>query len=264
MSRLDLYPFDKKPLVNLIKFPPKPPIVTIVMLSWLRHYRLIECLDNLTRVLCIPVNLCLRVQECMNKGTQEKIIHHTNGFYDTDILFTRRNEGTGIPRHERLHKALDKYNTEFIFFTDDDMIIPRHGIEFLIAFLQSYPEYGAVNLHCKPKSNVWFFDKNERLTHKRPKSPFDESVALGSATLLVRKEVFDTCDIDNRYTIGCADIDLGLQMNKAGWKMGCMAIPEIYAMNKKGGCSTYNATRTDPKIVKNSVKLFQQKWNQKL
>ena len=255
--------FSKKSINKVLES--KEPLVSIVMLSWRRYYRLFECLEHLNKTLTIPVNISLRVQECLDKDRQSKILSLVEPFYKSDVLFTSKNEGTGVPRHERLHNALEKFNTPFIQFTDDDMEMPKWSIELLTSILIDKPEFGSVNMWTYPNSNVWRFNEKGKLYHKKPKKIFnDDTVALGSATLMVRKEVYETCDLDYNYYIGCADIDFGLQVHKAGWKMGMLAIPGYMAKNKKGGDRLYNQTRTSTSIIRKSVKRFWDKWGQKL
>lgn len=238
------------------------PLVTIVMLSWRRHDRLRVTLSHLKKTLRMPVNICLRVQECNNKNLQKQIREWLTPFHSHDVMFTKENEGTGVPRHERLHTALDKFDTPFILFTDDDMKIPRFGIELLTSILLDKPEFGAANMVTAPRSFCWGYDGKGRLAHKPPKKTFeDDTISLGSSTLVVRREVFETCDLDNQYYIGCADIDFGLQMTKAGWKMGMLALPDYKATNWKGGDHKYGKTRYNKKIIAKSRERFLKKWN---
>ena len=70
--------------------------------------------------------------------------------------------------------------------------------------------------------------------------------------------------IDKRYIIGCADIDLGMQMTKAGWECAMLTIPDWYAINYKGGSRQYVDTRYNMTIVNKSIKLFKKKWGHNL
>lgn len=257
--------FNKETLKSV--FETKKPLVTVVMVSWKREKKLLSALKRLQERTHIPLNLSLRVQECNNRGVQNGINNTTKGFIGKDIKFTPKNEGTGVPRQERLATALSVFDSPFVFFTDDDMVLPEYTIECLASILIDRPNMAGVNLWCAPKS--WGWEIRKGVLGKRPAiSPFDDkTVSVGSAATLMRREVFnEKCGImiDNKYYIGCADIDLGLQITHSGWELGILALPGFKAENQKGGDKDYMKTRYNKHIIKKSVERFQNKWGWKL
>jgi len=242
------------------------PMVTVVMLNWLRWNVFMNTLDHIIERQTIPMNISMIVQECTGIKKQNMVKEKLKKFSDYTVQFTKENRGTGPPRHKALHRALDKFDAPYIHFTDDDMRLPRFAVELMVSILEDNPKLGAVNMKTHPNSNIWIMNKMNKLQCIKPnlKRMFHKSLALGSATMVVRREVFETCDIDKKYIIGCADIDLGMQMTKAGWECAMITIPNWYAINVKGGANIYNSTRYDRTIIKESAARFQRKWGHKL
>jgi len=242
------------------------PLATIVMLNWLRWPVFMGTLDHILSRIQIPTNICMTIQQCSDQMKQNQVREKLAMFNNYDVEFTPENIGTGKPRHDTLHRALKKFTTPYIHFTDDDMRLPRYAIELMISVLEERPELGAVNIRTWPNSNIWIINERGVLQCTKPnlKRVFHPSIALGSATMVIRREVFETCDYDPEYKIGCADIDLGMQMNEVGWKMAMLTIPKWYAVNCKGGNNQYVSTRYNMNIIKKSAARFYDKWGWKL
>lgn len=242
------------------------PMVTVVMLNWLRWNVFMGTLDHIISRQTTPMNISMIVQECSGITRQNLVKEKLKKFHNYVVRFTKNNRGTGPPRHEALHKALDKFDAPYIHFTDDDMRLPRFAAELMVSVLEDNPKLGAVNIKTHPNSNIWVINKRKQLECRKPNPDkiFHKSLALGSATMVVRREVFETCDIDKEYKIGCADIDFGMQMTKAGWECAMLTIPEWFAVNVKGGSYDYNKIRYNRLIIAESAGRFQNKWGYKL
>ena len=235
------------------------PLVSIAMLSYRRRNRLIEVLKRLPTH-NTPLNMCLRVQE---SPEDPEVIELLEKFYDYDVMFSDVNLGTAVPRQERSRTAL-KFNTPFIMFTDDDIKMPPYSIELLTSILIDNPEYGAVNMFTAPNSNVWREIGEGQINDQKPIGVFDcdRIASLGAATLVVRREVFETCDVDTDMKIGLVDVDFGLQVFKSGWKMGMLNINGYHAVNQKGGDAEYHKARDNREWINASVKHFKTKWSE--
>lgn len=240
----------------------KKTILSVAMLSLIRTNKLLAMMAHWNDYRYIDANLALRVQaaEKLTKKKREEIMFWANKAFDlTKVKFTHGNKGTGIPRHEMVQETL-KYNTPYIMTTDDDMFFPMGSIELLISILEDNPELGAVDLHCLPNLNAW--EIGEKVMHfRQPKKGLDYVDGMGSATMVMRREVFDKCNLDSGYFVGWADIDFCVQMRKVGWKLAIITIPGYSAFNDKdGNPKEYKQARYGVEFARKSSKRFKEKW----
>ena len=255
--------FDKKTLERV--FETKETILSLAMLSLLRTDVMFSMLDHWHYNRFISSNIAFNVQgqEWMSNANKDKVKNKVDKYFDqSNLLFTDGNRGTGVPRHAMIHEAL-KFNTPYIMTTDDDMFFPPGSVEALISILEDNPEIGAVDMWVHPNLNAWFVGK-EAMIYKQPKIPFGFVDAMGSASMIVRREVFETCDYDHNYYVGWADIDFCMQMKKSKWKMAILALPDYKAFNYKArGTEEYRQYaqyRHDAQHAGNSSSRFQSKW----
>lgn len=257
---------DKEKLKEVLTS--KTPYLTIAMISWLRPDKLVKNLKNILETTVIPINICLHVQgsEQLRDKFKEQIISLAFKFNDTNLKFSKRNLGTGIPRHGRVVEAL-KYNTPYIQTLDDDTIIPAGGTEALITLLESDKLLGAASLVCNPKRNIYDLVevKGEKgLQHRLAQAKegsLDFGDAVGSATQVVRREVYDTCMLDSKYRIGCADFDFSMQMRQEGWKLAMICVEEFAAENlNRDNSEEYEKGRRHMQTIQASCNRFYKKW----
>jgi len=118
-----------------------------------------------------------------------------------------------------------------------------------------------------PNLNAWFIGK-EKMVFKQPKQPFGLVDGMGSASMIIRREVFDSCDYDHLYYVGWADIDFCMQMRKNNWKLGILALKDYKAFNFKGrgtdDYKKYRQYRHDQQHAGNSSVRFQTKWHRQI
>ena len=250
-------------------FNTEETILSVAMLSLLRTSTMLNMLDHWNKNRFIKSSIAFNIQgsEWLSKTNKDRIEKKVENYFDKSFLsFTNSNRGTGVPRHNMVHKALE-FNTPYIMTTDDDMFFPPGSIEALISILEDNPEYGAVDLWVHPNLNAWFAGQ-DKMIFKQPKSPFGLVDGMGSASMIVRREVFQTCDYDHLYYVGWADIDFCMQMRKNKWKIGILAIPDYKALNFKArGTDEYRKYaqyRHDVQHASNSSVRFQQKWGRQI
>ena len=237
-------------------------LLSVAMLSLIRTNKLLTMLAHWNDYRYIKTNLALRVQaaENVNKESREEIMYWANKAFDlTKVKFTHGNKGSGVPRHEMVQEAL-AYKTPYIMTTDDDMFFPMGSIELLISVLEDNPELGAIDLYCYPNLNAW--EIGDKAMHYRPpKQGLDYCDAMGSASMIIRREVFDTCNLDSGYFVGWGDIDFCVQMRKVGWKLAILTIPEYMAFNDtQGSPKAYKKIRNNVDYARKSAEKFREKW----
>jgi len=250
---------NKQTIVNIIN---NPPIVTLATLSLFRYKDLFSTLKINAKTACIPINICLRVQavDQMPLEYQLKVLELLHrGYKNYDVQFTYKNHGSGIPRHDVVNRALNHFDSEFILTLDDDIHMPRYGIESLISILVDNPTIGAVGLWLDPWTAVWE-EQNNMLVHRSPQKIIEDVKAIGSATMCVRKEVFKTCNLDPEYYIGWGDMDFCAQMVHNNWKIAMLAVKGLKAVNTGHNSKEYSKIRHDKKITTISKERYYNKW----
>jgi len=243
--------------------------ITVATLSLYRYNLLIRSLEYNPNMTSIPLNICLRVQaaEEMSVEHKKKVIDLLEKNYKAyDLQFTYRNHGSGVPRHDVVHRALNHFGSKFVMTLDDDILMPKYGIEILASILLDNPNFGAVGLGYEPAPIVWK-EKGNRLRPSTPDKGLHEVDAIGSGTTITRREVFEKCDLDINYYIGWGDMDFCKQMKVAGWKIAMLYLPNLKASNAKNKMSTdmkYYNIRYNAKHTKNSWNRYLQKWGIKI
>lgn len=238
--------------------------LTMMMLSWLRPQKLIETLTSLNEVLTIPVNLVLMIQgsERLEKKQKEIIRDLSKRFYRYDIFFTQGNIGTGPARHTLLTRALTRFRSKYFNFSDDDTTFTKGSVEAAIDLLEDDLSIGIVGIRYK--QNIYRLDSNlspKILDKTESHSSIEPVDSTGSASAIIRREVFDLCFVDNSYKLGYWDLDLCLQARSVGWKIvNYRAFAGMKAINNFGGCSEYRRTRTNKDLISKSFKTYSKKW----
>ena len=238
--------------------------VTIAMVSWYRFDRLIETLNNLENITNGNINLCLQVQgwELLSEQQIEDINEFETRFKSTYIFFTNNNVGTGTPRYNTTSIASSKFpGSKFTLIIDDDMFIPENSIEKLMKLLKDNPFLGAAALWCKPNYNGWYI--REGILEKRTPFPDVDYVdAMGSGTMMVKNEVFNSANFDPKYQIGFVDFDFCLSIKTAGWNLAILALDDICGYNdNSSNTMQYKKERNNRNVIKESYRYFKQKWN---
>lgn len=238
--------------------------LTIAMLSWIRPEKLIETLTSLDETLTIPINLVLMVQGCETlTSDQRRVIKGlSNRFYRSDVFFTQGNIGTGPARHHLQKRALRRFPAQYLNFGDDDTTYTKGSVEAAIDLMDKDYSIGIVGIYFKPK--VYRLNNHlcpRSLSHAEFKSSIEYVDSTGSASAIIRREVFDLCKVDPEYELGQWDLDLFLQARSIGWKIvNYKAFAGMKAINSWGGSKEYRAGRMDRKKIRKSIDRFKQKW----
>ena len=241
-------------------FNRKEPQVSLAILSWLRTEKLLKMLDHWHNNRFIKSNMSLMVQggKYLPEDIKLKIKKNLNGFDSHNVYYTEANAGTGKPRKEMIYDAL-KFNTPYIMTTDDDMTFPLGSIEALIYVLELFDDVGAVCMWCEPNvaGHAVVDKKIQRLSLTPPLCRVD---IMGSATMCMKREIFEKVIPDENYFVGWGDFDFCMQLKESGWKLLVLAIPDFKAINNYGGPEEYHKFRYKREHSINSANLFYKKW----
>ena len=240
------------------------PKLTFAMLSWLRYDRLIETLKSLKDTLTVPVNIVIMVQgsERLSKHQRRTIRELAFNFHSSDVFFTKGNIGTGPARAALIKRTLNRFHSSYINFADDDTTYSKGSIEAAIELLDSDPSIGIVGIRYKPRIYKLNSHINPTvLEASNAETSLEYVDCTGSASAIIRREVFDLCKVDPYYSIGQWDLDLFLQARSIGWKIvNYQAFRGMKANNNWGGDAEYKAARLNRRGILRSVKYYKEKW----
>ena len=248
---------------NSISTKSKAPL-TLAMLSWIRPDKLIQTLTTLHETLTIPINLTLMVQGCETLNSQQKkvIKELSSRFYRSDVFYTKGNIGTGPARKSLVERSLNRFQSPYINLADDDTYYTKGSVEAAIELMNKDLSIGVVGIRYKPKIYVLNSIINPCSISMKPVTSSMEYVdSTGSASAIIRREVFDLCKIDSDYKLGQWDLDLFLQARSVGWKIvNYQSFNGMKAINNWGGSKEYRVGRMNRTEINKSIKLFKQKW----
>lgn len=257
-------PYINETLLYVYKTSSKPRI-TICMVNFLRYSTLIKSIKTLLDF-NIPLNFILWVNESdsMPNDIREKVENLCKGFSSHEIIYNKKNSGTGYPRFMMFNKAKYEYDTDYIMTMDDDII--HQNVESLILGAtildqKEYNDFGSIGLWCHPRYQIVKKGRGV-LEMTDPKEGFYEVDCLGAATMVFRKKVLDTCNCDPQYVIGFVDWDFSLSMRDKGWKLGLICDDRYKPINDitESNDKKYKSKRCDDSIINDSKNLFKKKW----
>jgi len=238
--------------------------LTICIVNFLRYDKLIKSLTTLLSF-NIPLNIILWVNQCddMPKNTKIVIENLLKKFSMYDVIYNKKNMGTGYPRYTMFNKAKFEYDTDYIMTMDDDIYHQNPDSLILgstILDQECYKGYGAIGTWCYPHYNIVKISENNII--KSPVVPgFHDVTCLGAATMTFRREVLNTCNCDPQYVIGLVDWDFSMSMIQCGWKLGLVCDERYKPINDAdGGGESYKDGRWDENIIENSRNIFKKKW----
>jgi hypothetical protein len=239
--------------------------ITICMVNFLRYGILIKSLERLISF-GIPLNIILWVNQSdsMNNNTRSKVEGLLRKFNDHDIIYSKKNMGTGYPRYMMFTKARYEYDTDYIMTMDDD-IIHKNVDSFVMGATMldqgDYSDYGASGVWCYPQYNI-IKEEYGTMTKITPKEGVHDVDCLGAATMTIRREVLNTCNCDPQYKIGLVDWDFSMSMRQQGWKLCLLCDDRFKPVNdQSNNDDKYRNNRWDKSVIGESKKLFKKKWN---
>lgn len=255
-------PFDKAVLKWVVGV--REPLLTVALLNWKRLHKLMRTLDSLYESTSFPINICLRVQGAAELGKSDKqlIEESLKRFHAYHLTFTDANHGTAGPRAKLVARARTRFNTRYIMLLDDDMILPKFGCEVLVSFLEQSKEHGAASLaHTRMREEAYIKGGSLCYTKFSTQGESVKDVQLmGSATMVIRDDVWGACQVDSGYYIGLWDYDLCMQMRQEGWKLAIITLNRLLAVNDGGGPPDYTDVRHNKETINDSKLRFKEKW----
>lgn len=210
-----------KCLTRLETFRPDRPEVSVIIPNINGSHLLPECLGTL-RSAASRIELIL-----VDNGSEDESVQLTKDMWPEARVITNI---TNLGFAEACAQGAEIARSELLLFLNNDVILPLHSLDILIAALVSRPEVAA----CQPTlrrpsgeldSAGSLFTRSGFLYHLTEQDLADGNFgdvrfALKGACLLVRKSVYDSVGgFDCSYFAYFEETDLCWRMLLAGWKL---------------------------------------------
>ena len=101
------------------------------------------------------------VDDCSTDDTKKKIKKISKAYGNIKYLKTEKNSGPAAARNLGIKHS----KGEYIFFTDDDCIVPKNWIKSYLKIFKNNPSVGGIGGMLMPKSHN-FFSKIEKIKDK--------------------------------------------------------------------------------------------------
>jgi predicted glycosyltransferase involved in capsule biosynthesis len=214
---------------------------------------------------------------------KSKLPNPDNFAFELNIVQLPENQGLAIPPLQSLKWFRERRHTWWSK-VDDDILMPKGGLEDLIKVLQYESGLGEINVGAAQMSTgpgSWvhttriFVLGKETDEQGRPhlflrdghlvernldgiKWRVADSSGWGSTVF--HRRVFDTCMPDPQYFLGVVDTDLFYQMHHQGMRVALIASPSCEQLVNECYNSAYTGVRFNVNTIRKSGRLFSKKW----
>ena len=212
----------------------------IVILSWHRADKTIECLQSIYRNTQYPFNIII-----IDQGSSDHDIKlleaYCNGRDNIRIYKFGENLGVGGGRKFGVQHS----SADYIVFLDNDMVVQKNWLTELVRVAEENENILVVAI------NILYDGSPQKTLARRL------GLVHGGATLYKRK-AFAEAYLDEKYHIGCEDLDFMLQLSKKGFDM-------VIASNSRADHypdigTTYAQERRNNDIKHKAFDRFKKKW----
>lgn len=229
-----------------------------------------------------------RLEEATSVDYQVRI--HNNGVLDADIeaFLTATLAGDG-PVNEVFHTQenigigpsrallLSDIDTEYAMVLDDDMLVESGWDDAMLSVMEAEPDMGVVGAPFMTTGDGGITDGGQHINrtggvlnrrhtdYSVLADPKTEYVAVDDTPMgssLIRSEVLDDVELDDRYEIGFEDLDFSLQVADAGWKVA-MSAETVFYHDKRDIDTEYTRTRRDYSTIRESYWTLVDTWGER-
>jgi len=113
-------------------------LVSIIILTHNRKERVVQCVQSVLGLDYTPINVIV-VDNGSSDGTYEALV---TAFSDPEVIRSEDNLGAVSGRNHGLVYAKTRYNPPFILFLDDDTVVEKHMLTYLMQGLQENTKAG--------------------------------------------------------------------------------------------------------------------------
>jgi N-acetylglucosaminyl-diphospho-decaprenol L-rhamnosyltransferase len=188
-----------------------------------------------------------------------------------EVTLVRNTSNLGFSRAN--NQAAEKARGRYLFFLNNDTVVPAFALRRLVEFAEAHPDIGMVGPRLRDPSgrlqisyrqnpSVWAllhrtlvfrwtgllrraYRQYRRQTFD-PQSQRRVEVLMGAAVLLPREVFFEIGRWDEGYHFGGEDIDLSLRVNRRG---PVVYLPSVEITHHGRVSSRQNITFTEPNVA---------------
>jgi len=243
-----------------------PPDVSVCIANWNCRAMLRACLESLRDQ---PQGVCLETIVVDNASTDGAADMVARDF--PEVVLIRNPVNAGFSR--ACNQAAEHARGRYLFFLNNDTVVPPHTLGRLLAFAQAHPEAGMIGprlrdldgrtqVSCRPRPTVrtllhrthllrWTgLLRNGYQRYRRLECDVGierEVETLMGAAMFLRREVFFACGRwDEEYTFGGEDFDLSTRI---GRRYRLLYLPSVAIIHHGRSSTRANAIYSSPNIA---------------
>jgi N-acetylglucosaminyl-diphospho-decaprenol L-rhamnosyltransferase len=222
------------------------PDMSILLVCWNNKDYLEPCLRSLYDA-DLSCSFDVLVVDNGSKDGSQDMLHEK--FPEVKIIQNNFNAGLS----HATNQGIEATNGRYVLLLNNDTIVNRHALDSMVQFLEKTPDAGAVGGQLlNPDGSYQAGGSNFPSLHEeflittrlgalfvpsypdiKPAKDIRQVDWIGSACLLVRREVFDKIGVlDETYFIYGDEADLQFRIKKAGWKV--YYLPDVTTIHYGG------------------------------
>lgn len=255
------------------------PVISIVLLSLLRHEETERCIDSIFNHTKVPFEIIVN-----DMGQSREIVEWLKKLMldkpNVKVIFNTENVGTTRGRNQGIELTGGKY----VIFLDNDTEVSPHWIEPLIATAETSAQIAACGskvisaagkvMNCPQFARATYEDGRVKTIGVEFTQDFESSYPevnelaevswFPATSLLIKKSVFDKIGgFDENIFLCEEDKDLCLRMREAGYKIMYEPLSVVYHHHGKASAD-YSRIRNSMPILMKDLKYFEKKWDCKV
>jgi GT2 family glycosyltransferase len=244
----------------------EPIDVSVCIANWNCQDLLRECLRSLLEQ---PQGVSLEVIVCDNNSADGSAQMVATEFPEVTLIRNPTNVGFSRANNQAAAKARGRY----LFFLNNDTVVPALALQRLLTFAEDHPEVGMVGprlrdpdghlqISYRQNPSVWALlhrtlifrwtgllrraYRQYRRQSFDPQTRRNVEVLMGAAVLMPRS-VFDSVgQWDEGYTFGGEDIDLSLRVNR---ERRVVYLPDVEILHHGRVSSRQNVSFSEPNVA---------------
>lgn len=240
--------------------------VSVCIVNWNCREMLRACLRSLLEQ---PQDVSLEVIIVDNNSSDESCAMIANEFPEVLLIRNVENLGFSTANNQAAAKATGRY----VFFLNNDTVVPERSLARLVKFADAHPEVGMVGPRLRDPSgrlqisyrqspSVWALLHRTQLFRwtglvrrgyrQYRRQSFDPqvqrrvAVLMGAAVLLPRQLFLDCGGWDERYRFGGEDIDLSHRINQ---RRQVVYLPSVEITHHGRVSSRQNIAYAEPNVA---------------
>lgn len=243
-----------------------PIDVSVCIANWNCKELLRDCLKSLLEQ---PQGVGVEVIVVDNGSTDGATAMVAAEFPEVTLIRNHDNRGFSKANNQ----AADRARGRYVFFLNNDTVVPADALKHLVAFADAHPEVGMIGprlrdphghlqISYRQNPSVWALLHRtlvfrwtgllRRAYRQYRRQSFDPEtqkrvqVLMGAAVLMPRRLFEDVGRWDESYAFGGEDIDLSLRVNR---RLPVVYLPDVEIMHHGRVSSRMNVSFSEPNVA---------------